>query len=1285
MKGMLKKITLGLAIMIAGITTISCEISRNVLDNLSKGVVAITEPTNRQNVYIDAHVTGTCYDDAGVKSIVLKASVIYGGATNSFPATVYPGELSLYEGDISISNGGYYYLWAESENLKGSFAVSPKVLIYVVQMYLTNTNNYDGTAPTVTISSPANNATVGSVFTASGTAIDDKSGMKTVYLKLDTSAYKPVTLVGTGWSTNLSLAVTGTHTISVYGVDVSNNVSATNSVTVNYVAGIPSVTINYPLNGAITNVSSLSVGGSASVAGYSISSVHLSKNGSGYTGVGSIGWSTNGVALIEGTNSFIARAIATSGKTNFSSIGKIICDTTRPTAGFTYPANGATVNAATFTVTGNASDGAVGTGVKNVYMAVNSGFVPVTGTTSWSKQITLPDGSYTLKVYSVDNVGKVSLTNSISITVVAPDTTRPSISITSPSSGSSTTNVSITVSGTASDNKAVSAVYIALGSGSYTAATGTNSWSKSITLVTGTNTIKAYSQDAAGNRSTTNSIIVIKNTSGTGMTVYFKKPAAWAGAYIHYWPNGSVWASCPAMTSIGNGWYSYYLNDRTTTSLLFKHVSGTNVTLKTADLSRTGDGWYWTNNTWYDANPEDATTPTINITSPTDYREVTSDNINIIGTAAGGGLTGVYVQINGGGFTLATGTLSWVKNVALDMGTNTIEVYAQGSSQQSTHKFVHVVRKTGGGAAWPGTYSGELGANKYSDGVEFSIHWRSAVVSAVYVTGTFNNWTLTPMTRITSGENTDVWWVFDNTATDGDEYKFVGVKSGVNTTVADPYAKYNRYSSGNSVVCDQTYAWTDGTWQRPGWDYYIVYELHTKDFTSADSTVPAAHKGKYLGIVDKLTYLTNLGVTAIHIMPPSEFPDAGYSWGYNTSLFMSVESGYAQNPGTGQEGLDEFKQMVNACHQYGIAVILDMVFNHTANNDNWLWQIDSVLWFDYNNNGVVEAQPGGADSTPWGNKLATWKAEVKRLGKDTIEYFMNVCHIDGFRFDATHTWFMDHGFIRDLKSYAMAIDPKVYFVYENLPNEADLKTWGAQWADGYHDMGNDALCGFNGANANSMTKYIFYGKDDGWAGSPVETLNYVESHDEDTLAYKFGFAGFDAGTKKARSRLAIVMLATSLGNPMIWMGQEFLRSREGQNINELALDWSLYTANNDLYQYYAGVLKLRKMNPALRQATEGYFAFQYKPWEAGKDTMVVGYSLGSPTPTDDIFVVVLNFDRYNSKTVWVGFPENGTWKKVVSESAVDPNGISGQDISVTTLGANISVGANSGVIYMKVR
>ena len=1272
MKGIMKKIFAALVIFTAGWTFMSCEIGRDVLNKLSAGVVAISDPTNNQLVYINGHVSGTCYDEAGVSAVLIKASVIYGGPTNVFPTTVYSGTLSTFEGDIAISNGGYYYLWAEAINTQNEFAYSPKVFVYVVQMYLTNTNDYDEAAPVVTITSPTNNQIVGNAITASGIAADNKSGIKTVYLKLDSAGFTPVSVAGSAWSTNIALTVTGAHTIRVYGIDMSNNISATNMVTVNYIAGNPSVTITSPVSGIATNLTSINIAGTAAVSGYTITSVKLKVNASGFNSVGNTAWNTNGVLLTEGTNSFTALAIASSGKSNTSPVVKILRDTAKPTASFTYPSGGATVAAASFTITGSASDGAIGSGISKVYLAVNSGFVPVTGTASWNKLVTLPDGAYTLYVYSVDKVGLVSSTNQISITVAAPDTTRPEISITAPVNNISTTNASIDVSGTASDNKAVTTVYVAVNTGAFAAATGTVSWSKNAALDLGTNTIKAYSQDAAGNKSATNSVKVIKNNSGTGMTVYFKKPSVWAGAYIHYWPTGSVWASCPAMTSIGNGWYSYYMNDRTSTSCLFKNVSGTNVLYQTADLQRTGDGWYWTNNQWYDSNPEDVSTPTVNITSPTDYREVTSDTLNIMGTAAGGGLTGVYIKVNAGGFVLATGTLSWIKSVSLDMGTNTIEVYAQGSSQQSTHKYVHVVRKTGSGSDWPGSYTGKLGANLFNDGVEFSIWWKDAVVSAVYVTGDFNGWGQTPLTRITSGANTDVWWAFIPGVSAGSEYKFIGIKRVEGSTpVADPYSKYNRYSSGSSVVCDQTYAWTDGSWNRPGWDYYIVYELHPKDFTSADSTVPAAHKGKYLGIVDKLTYLTNLGITAVELMPPSEFPDAGYSWGYNTSLYMSVESGYAQNPSQGQDGLNEFKQMVNACHQYGVAVIIDMVFNHTANNDNWLWTIDSASYF--------------SGTTPWGNKLYTAADIVKRLGKDTIEYFMNECHVDGFRYDATHTDFMDHGFIRDLKSYAMAIDPNVYFVYENLPNQTDLKTWGAQWSDGYHDNGVNALCGWNGANANTMTKYIFYGKDDGWAGSPVEALNYVESHDEDTLGRLFGFAGYDEGTKKARTRLAVVMLATSLGNPMIWMGQEFLRVREGQDIDELALDWSGYTTYNDIYQYYAGILKLRKNNPALRQPTETYFAFQYKPWEAGKDTMVVGYSLSSPTPTDDIFVVLLNFDRYNSKTVWVGFPENGTWKKVASETQVDPNGISGQDISVTANGANITVGASAGVIYMKVR
>lgn len=598
------------------------------------------------------------------------------------------------------------------------------------------------------------------------------------------------------------------------------------------------------------------------------------------------------------------------------------------------------------------------------------------------------------------------------------------------------------------------------------------------------------------------------------------------------------------------------------------------------------------------------------------------------------------------------------------VGTKTVTVQVKDTEGSTSTDTVTVNVNPENGGDHPGYFSGDIGANVYDNGVEFSIYWRNSVASSVTVDidgkGSYS------MTYISSGDNANIWWVFLTNAEVGDEYKYTANGA---TTVADPYSKYNRYSNGDSVVVDQdAYTWHDDEWSRPGWDYYAIYELHVKDFTSDDDTVSAANRGKYLGVAEKLTYLTNLGVTAIELMPPSEFPDAGYSWGYNTSLFMSVESGYATQPFVGQLGVDEFKEMVDLCHQYGIAVVVDLVFNHTANNDNWLWQIDNVLYFDYNNNG----NPAD-DQTPWGNKLATWKDEVKRLGKDTVEYFMTDLHVDGFRFDATHSWFMDHGFIRDLKYHASQLDPNVYFVYENLPNESDLKTWGGQWNDNYHDTGIEVYRG--AGNATWMKWHIEAVPD--WASSGVEKLNYVESHDEDTLGFhafnpSYG-CGYDYGTAMARSRLFSVILATSIGTPMMWMGQEFLRDREGQDIDEMPLDWDVYTANQSLTEYYGGIFRLRRDNYALRS---GNISTMYDP--NGGNNNIYAYAR-TGNVGDAKFVIVLNFDRWSAHTVTIGMPENGTWTKVMNEYQADRT----ETVSVNNYAMSVTVGANSAVVFMK--
>ncbi len=1174
----------------------------------------------------------------------------------------------------AIRNGS---VWSEGVDLQegtneinilavSDLAVSKSTNIFVIR---------DNENPLLTISSHTNGSLVGSDFTLSGSALDALSGIQTVYYKEASDAAYVVANYQNGmWSANIS-GIGGSVDYTIYAIDMASNTSLTQVVSLVFDSTLPIVNISKPVNGLLTNAGSVLFSGSASVAGLdSINRVELSlNNGSYYDASGTNSWSLTISGLTEGSNFVRVRVISINGRTNTLSPRLVRVDQTPPTANLTLAGTTSFTNQASYTASGISADSS--SGVAAAYLGVNGSYSVVTPSTSWTKSVDVSaGGTFVLSTYAVDAAGNASTTNTATLNVIQ-DQSAPIVSA-SPVAGNYADAQSVILSATDNRDSSPKIYYTTDGT---TPTTASTLYTSAIT-VDSSLTIKAIGVDDLGNQS---GVQTYSYTIGSqDFILHYKKPSAWAGAYIHYWNidgvTSTTWGANPALTDEGNGWFTYTIsnpsNDQSA-SFLFKNTAGTNSVIQSDDLTKApGEWWYWTNNTWYASNPEDASSVALTIGIPmSDYAEVGSDSLTASGEAlGGGGINAVYVSVNGGADQSATLNGSgWSSLISLNMGTNTLTVWADGVNADSAPITTHIVRVQSDLPVHDTTtYSGKLGANLYANGVEFSVHWRSSVcgggVSVKIGSQTY------PMTFVNGDSRGDVWWTFVQGIPAGSEYQWVS-DNGI--TISDPYAKYNRYSSGKSVVVDQTsYQWGDQSWSRPGWGYYEIYELHVKDFTKADPSVPVAHRGKYLGIADKAAYLTNLGMTAVELMPPSEFPDAGYSWGYNTSLFMSVESGFATDPSSGQYGVDEFKQMVDTLHQQGIAVIVDLVFNHTANNDNWLWQMDSLLYFDYNNDGVVEAGSGGADATPWGNRLVTWRDEVKRLGKDTVAYFMTDLHVDGFRFDATATDYMDHSFIKDLKTYANTLDANVFFVYENLPNDADLKTYGAQWSDSYHDDGVNLFRG-DGADLSWMANKIE--GDETWANSPYECLNYVESHDEDSLGFHafdptYG-KGFDEGTAQARSRAMAVMLAGSLGHPMILMGQEFLRNKEGQNTDEAynTLDWSEHDTRIGLVNYYGGVFRLRRDYDALRTYDGTKLSWIYDPRNES-DKQKAAWRLDG---TKDV-VVMLNLNG-GSVDLWL---PAGNWIKVVNEGEANTattwaNMVSG--------GQNVSVGANSGVMFIE--
>lgn len=588
-------------------------------------------------------------------------------------------------------------------------------------------------------------------------------------------------------------------------------------------------------------------------------------------------------------------------------------------------------------------------------------------------------------------------------------------------------------------------------------------------------------------------------------------------------------------------------------------------------------------------------------------------------------------------------------------------------------------------------FPSSLGAVISNDGnVYFYLFAPSA--TKVSIAGEFNGWNASanPMYKLNTQYGA-VWTTsLSLSSVYGKSYKYVINGS---TWVADPYSKHianDGYGGYNSVVRTNSFL-NNYSFTPPSVGELVIYELHVGSFTASNSSVSAVNRGKFLGILEMTNYLLSLGVNAIEIMPihVQDFY-SGYTWGYNPTLFMGIHSDYGTP--------DDFKTMVNELHKVGIAVIIDVVFNHTGNNNNYLWMIDNKYYFDFDGDGVVETS--GDDASPWGNKFALWKPVAKKLVYDTLKYYLEEFNVDGFRFDGTYA--MEGGnpyknarsYLKDVVNQLKFEYPNKIWIAEQLPNSTDFKGTGiAQWGQVFHDKMKAMLRrgNFEGEyydNIGKVGKMIYYDKDSGNFASPLEVVNYFESHDENSVyteLVQYSGLTFDDATNA--SKVGAIVLFSSMGIPMIMAGQEFVRPRIGQNISKTNgdIDWSYLTTNTNIFEYYSGLINLRKNHPALRitdpdPVSKGWFVWGNQwnssnfAWNSSKHIVyALNYNGGIG---DNKFVVAVNFSSSNV-TVYPFF-ESGTWTIVV-----DPCTSTGTNTTNVDTSTSWVIPPFSGYIFMK--
>ncbi|WP_295438031.1 glycogen debranching protein GlgX [uncultured Thiodictyon sp.] len=451
------------------------------------------------------------------------------------------------------------------------------------------------------------------------------------------------------------------------------------------------------------------------------------------------------------------------------------------------------------------------------------------------------------------------------------------------------------------------------------------------------------------------------------------------------------------------------------------------------------------------------------------------------------------------------------------------------------------------------------------------------------------------------------------------------------------------HDSPRAVVLADEYDWCGDAVLRVPSEQMIIYELHVGGFTRHSSS-GVQHPGTFAGLVEKVPYLRELGITHVELMPlmafdeqdvPAAVAEAGLKnfWGYSSFGFFSPHPGYCVTPQSGSHRR-EFRDMVRALHQAGIGVILDVVFNHTCEGNGrgptlsfkgfgnetfyCLDQLDKSMYLDF---------------TGCGNTVNANHPFVARYILDCLEYWVREMHVDGFRFDLASAMARD-GTGRPMEH------PPVLWGIELSDTLAAAKIIAEAWdAAGLYQVGSFPgyrWMEWNGRYRDSIRRFVrgdpglipevatrLAGSSDLYGANlrqPINSINFVTCHDgftlwdlvsyngkhnlanregnrdgtDDNLSWNCGVEGesadpaiLDLRRRQAKNLLALLFL--SQGIPMLLAGDEVLRGQAGNNnawCQDNALgwfDWSLVESNRDMLRFVRGLIALRKRHPSLRR------------------------------------------------------------------------------------------------------
>ncbi|MGO4913563.1 alpha-amylase family glycosyl hydrolase [Leeuwenhoekiella sp. W20_SRS_FM14] len=514
----------------------------------------------------------------------------------------------------------------------------------------------------------------------------------------------------------------------------------------------------------------------------------------------------------------------------------------------------------------------------------------------------------------------------------------------------------------------------------------------------------------------------------------------------------------------------------------------------------------------------------------------------------------------------------------------------------------------------------------------------------LFVTGDFNDWSDTALEM--EFEENGYWAATTDKAKERDEYKFLIHNGDQKLYRNDPYAFELTNSNGNSIIRTLDFDWEDDEFIIPSWNSLVIYELHVGTFNRKNPDAV----GTFEDVIEKLPYLKGLGINCLELLPVAEFA-GGISWGYNPAHPFAIEQDYG--------GPDGLAKLVKEAHKVGIAIIMDVVYNHFGPSDVDLWQFDG---WSANDKGGIYFYNDHRSETPWGDTRPDYgREEVRQYLRDNALMWIEKYHCDGLRLDATSYIRYEGGglgedvvieegnqMMREINQQLQDKYPHIITIAEDLKGQEIVTNsladggigYGSQWDMNFVHPVRKVLTDINDDTRDLQA--IVDALEYTYSGDVFKRIIYTESHDEVAngkarVPEEIQPGDAESGFAKKRALLGIVLTLTAPGIPMLFQGQEFIEDEYFQDTE--GLDWEKQERLKGISRLVGDVIKLRTGS---YEGTDGLRGQNLTIVHFNLETKILAYIRGGEG--EQPVLVILNFSNTEYGNYGIGIDDGINWK-----------------------------------------